>query len=249
MAAWNTGIVVAHQQWSPNLYSLFIESEIEPYLAGQFVKVGLELDGEIVGRPFSLCNAPGTRPLEIYYTVVPEGALSPRLARLAVGDEVLVAPRANGFLTLEEVPSARHLWLMATGTGIGPFLAILDTETVWQRFERVVLVHAVRTRTDLSYQPRIAALRQKRGAQFTFISMISREPVGGASHLGGRIPAAIADGTLEARAGLRLDPDDSQIMLCGNPQMIEDAMRTLAERGLRKHRRREPGQITVEHYW
>lgn len=247
MAAWNKGVVVEHRQWSPKLHSLYVESDIEPFQAGQFVKIGLELEGKIVGRPYSLCNAPELRPLEIYYIEVPGGELTPALSRLMPGDELLVAPRANGFMILDEVPAGRHLWMMATGTGVGPFLSILDTAEPWQCFERVVLVYAVRTLSELSHQQRIAAVQQKHGKQFVFIPFVSREATSFA--INGRIPQAIADGQLEARAGIALNAAYSQVMLCGNPQMIEDTMQILIDRGLRKHRRKEPGQITVEHYW
>lgn len=247
MASWNKGVVVEHRQWSQKLYSLYVESDLEPFQAGQFVKIGLELEGKVVGRPYSLCNAPAARPLEIYYIEVPDGELTPGLVRLRPGDELLVAPRANGFMILDEIPAGRHLWLMATGTGVGPFLSILDTAEPWQRFERVVLVYAVRTLSELSYQERIAAVQQKYGKQFVFIPFVSREAASFA--MNGRIPQAIVDGQLEARAGIALNAADSQVMLCGNPQMIADTMQVLTARGMQKHRRKEPGQITVEHYW
>lgn len=247
MAAWNKGVVVEHRHWNSKLHSLYIESDIEPFKAGQFVKIGLEIDGKVVGRPYSLCNSPLTRPLEIYYIEVPDGELTPLLTKLEPGDELLVAPRANGFMELDGVPQARHLWMMATGTGVGPFLSILDTETPWQRFERVVLVYAVRNESELCYRSRIAGVQRRNNERFSFIPFVSREKVDGA--LDGRIPQAIIDGRLEARAGFLISPEDSQIMMCGNPQMIEDTMQVLASRGLRKHRRKEPGHITVEHYW
>jgi ferredoxin--NADP+ reductase len=247
MAAWNTGKVVRHTQWNGTLYTLYVESEIEPHEAGQFAKIGLEIDGEIIGRPYSLVNAPRTQPLEFYYIEVPGGPLTGHLAKLKPGDSMLVAPRANGFMILDEVPQARHLWLMATGTGVGPFLAMLDTEKPWQRFEKVMLVYAVRTMSELSYQERIAEVLAKHAGQFVFIPFISREVSEFA--LGGRIPQAIGDGRLEERAGIQFSAADSQVMLCGNPQMVQDTTDMLVERGLKKHRRKDPGQITVENYW
>ncbi len=247
MAAWNIGEVVEHKQWSPTLHTLYVESEIEPYQAGQFVKIGLEVDGVVIAHPYSLCNAPQHGPLEIYYVEVPGGALTSRLVKLKAGDNILVSPRANGFMVLDEVPQAKHLWLMATGTGVGPFLSILDTAEPWQRFERVVLVYAVRTLAELSYQSRIAAVQAAHGEQFVFIPFISRERTD--FSMDGRIPQAIQDGSLEARAGISFSTENSQIILCGNPAMIEDSQKALSELGLRKHRRREPGQITVESYW
>jgi ferredoxin--NADP+ reductase len=136
---------------------------------------------------------------------------------------------------------------MATGTGVGPFLSILATDKPWQRFERVVLVYAVRTLSDLSYQERISKISVKHPGQFTFIPFISREPSDFA--LPGRIPQAIIDGRLEAHVGIKISTENSQVMLCGNPQMVKDTTTALIERGLKKHRRFDPGQITVENYW
>jgi ferredoxin--NADP+ reductase len=247
MAAWNIGKVVEHKQWSATLHTLYVESEIEPYQAGQFVKIGLEVDDQVIAHPYSLCNAPPHGPLEFYYVEVPDGELTSRLVKLKVGDSMLVSPRANGFMVLDEVPQGRHLWLMATGTGVGPFLCMLDTAEPWRRFEKVVLVYAVRTVADLSYQSRIAAVQAAHGEQFVFIPFISREHTDFSMY--GRIPQAIKDGSLEARAGISLSPENSQIILCGNPAMIEETQQVLLELGLRKHRRREPGHVTVENYW
>jgi ferredoxin--NADP+ reductase len=247
MAQWVDGRVVQNKAWSQRLYSLRIDAAIEPFSAGQFTKLGLRIDGEIVGRPYSLVNPPDAQPLDFYFIVVPGGPLSARLAALQTGDAVLVAPRAAGFLILAEVPPARDLWLMATGTGIGPFLSILRTAEPWQRFERVVLVHAVRTVAELSYADEIRGIAAAHPVQFVFVPFVSREPCDSA--LTGRVPAAIADGRLEARADIALNAANSQVMLCGNPQMVEDTTAALAERGLKKHRRKDPGQITVENYW
>lgn len=251
MAQWNKGTVIEHKQWSETLYTLYVESPIEPYQAGQFAKIGVEIDSddgrEIIGRPYSLVNAPGTQPLEFYYIQVPGGPLTSELVKLKPGDSMFVAPRANGFMILDEVPQSRHLWLMATGTGIGPFLAMLDTDKPWQRFEQVTLVYAVRSLAELSYQQRIQQAVAKHAGQLVYVPFMSREQSDFTLH--GRIPQAIIDGRLEDRAGVRFSAADSQIMLCGNPQMVEDTTAVLIERGLKKHRRRDPGQITVENYW
>lgn len=247
MSTWNVGKVVAHKQWSKTLHSLYIKSDIEPFEAGQFVKIALEINGEQVGRPYSLVNQPDNRPLEIFYIEVPNGPLTSRLVNLKPGDSIQVAPRAHGFMILDEVPPAKHLWLMATGTGVGPFLSMLMTDKPWQRYERVILVYAVRTLSDLCYQERIAQILAEHPRQCSYIPFLSRESSDFA--MIGRIPQAIIDGRLEARTGIRISAEDSQIMLCGNPQMVKDTNNTLVERGLKKHRRFEPGQITVENYW
>jgi ferredoxin--NADP+ reductase len=247
MSKWVEGRVVAQKRWAGLLYSLQVEAELAPFQAGQFTKLALAGDGEMVGRPYSFVNAPESRPHEFYYVVLPDHPLTPRLCKLAAGDSVYLAPQAAGFLTLAEVPAGEHLWLLATGTALGPFLSILGTEAPWQRFERVVLVHAVRHAEDLSYQDQIGSLLARRAGQFGFVPVVSREPSDSA--LTGRIPKAIEDGRLEARAGIKLDAQSSRVMVCGNPAMVTDTVHALLQRGLKKHRRRDPGQISVENYW
>ena len=247
MAAWNTGKVVEHKQWSQSLHSLYVEADIGPFEAGQFVKVALEINGEVIGRPYSLVNPPDSRPLELYYVEVPNGPLTPHMAKLVKGDEILVAPHAHGFLILDEIPQARHLWLMATGTGVAPFLSILATSKPWHRFERVVLVYGVGTLCELGYQERISQILAKHPEQFSFIPFLSREQSDFTMH--GRIPQAIIDGRLEERAGMAITATNSQIMLCGNPHMVKDTINVVIARGLKKHRRFAPGHITAENYW
>ena len=247
MAQWLQGRVAARTDWTENLCSLQVEAAIAPFSAGQFVKIGLASGEDTVGRPYSLINAPHEPLLEFYFSIVPEGPLSPRLARLSEGDQVLVAPQANGFLVLAEVPPASHLWLISSGTGIGPFLSMLKTAEPWQRFQRVVLVHAVRLARELSYRHAIAAIAEEHRQKFCYVPFVSRERVDYA--LAGRIPAALQDDRLEQRAGIAIDAKQSHVMLCGNPAMVEDVTAALKARGLAKHKRREPGQISAETYW
>jgi len=247
MAQWVEGRVIERVDWTERLHSLRVEAAIDSFRAGQFTKLGLKIGDEIVGRPYSIVSAPGDPFLEFYFSTVPEGPLSPRLSALAVGDAVQVAPKPNGFLVLDEVPPAIHLWLLSTGTGLGPFLSILKTPEPWLRFQRVVLVHAARKADELTYRRVIASVSEAEPKRFAYIPVLSREETDYA--LAGRIPLAIADGRLEARAALALEPTLAHVMLCGNPAMVEDATAALAARGFRKHKRKEPGQISMETYW
>jgi ferredoxin--NADP+ reductase len=247
MSPWLEGRVIENRHWTPALFSLRLAGPTFAFEAGQFVKLALDLDGERVARPFSFVNPPGELPLEFYGVIVPGGPLSPRLACLQPGDGVWLSPKPSGFLVLSEVLPAEDLWLLATGTGIAPFLSILRTAAPWSRYARVILVHAVRRADELVYRELIDALAQVYGERFRTVSFVSREEARGA--LAGRIPAAIADGRLEAAAGCPIAPERSQVMLCGNPDMVKDATAALVARGLRKHRRRAPGQISVENFW
>ena len=250
MSGWLETRVIENRAWTDTLFSLRVASEkpgpLFAFEAGQFVRIGLPLDGERIARPFSFVNPPGDPVMEFYGVIVAGGPLSPHLARLKAGDPLLVADNPAGWLILSEVPPAEDLWLVATGTGIAPFLSILRTDTVWRRYRRVILVHGARSANELTYGNLIEDLMKNQSGKFDYIRFASREGSPGA--LRGRIPAAVADGRLEAAAAA-ISPERSQFMLCGNPDMLKDMTAALAVRGLKKHRRRSPGQITVESFW
>jgi len=238
---WLSGRVVENRHWTESLFSLRVEGAPLGFQAGQFVRIALDIEGQRVARAFSFVNPPQDPLLEFYGVEVPQGPLSPRLARLARGDTLYVASNPAGFLVLPELPDAQTLWLLSTGTGLAPFLSILRTPEPYRRFRDIVLVHAVRHAKELAYRELIGRLNVR------YVSFVSREAHEGS--LAGRIPAAIADGRLEAAAGLTISAATSQAMLCGNPEMLRDASAALQARGLRKHRRRAPGHITVESFW
>lgn len=251
MSTWVEGRVAGRRNWTDTLFSLQVDAPEVTFTAGQFARLALPAPPgskePMLGRPYSFVNPPGAPLHEFYAIVVPEGPLSPRLAALGIGDPIWLLPRANGFFTIAEVPPADALWCLSTGTGLGPFLSILRTDDPWRKFQRVVLVHAVRHAVELTYRDEIAAISHARPGAFACVSVVSREAV--ADALPGRIPALIADGRLEARAGCALSAENSHVMLCGNPAMVDDVQLVLRARGMRRHRRREPGHITVETYW
>jgi ferredoxin--NADP+ reductase len=247
MTKWLEGKVIENRHWTETLFSLRVEGAPLSFEAGQFVRIALDIGGERVARPFSMVNTPDDPVLEFYGIVVPEGPLSPRLAQLDAGDTLYVAPNPAGFLVLSEIPDAETLWLVSTGTGIAPFISILRTETPWRRFRNVVLVHAVRHARELVYRDDVERHMRAYLSSFRYVSVVSREDTPGS--LRGRIPALVRDGRLEAAAGLKLAPETSQVMLCGNPDMLKDTTAVLMVRGMRKNRRRTPGHITSESFW
>jgi ferredoxin--NADP+ reductase len=247
MSEWVQGTVLENIHWTQNLFSLRIEAPVDDFKAGQFTSLGLDIEGERTARPYSFLSAPGEQPLEFFFYTATDGVLSNAMVALAPGDEIFVKREANGFFTLEEVPSSRDLWLLGTGTGIAPYFSMLKTDEPWERFERVVLVHAVRQDSDLRYQALIEELSMTYGDRFVFQAFVSREEIVGTLH--GRIPEAITRGELETATGIEISAEHSQFMLCGNPDMVADTTEALKGRGLSKNRRRTPGQITVEKYW
>ncbi|MHA6638416.1 ferredoxin--NADP reductase [Stutzerimonas frequens] len=239
---------------TPNLFTL--RTSRDPgfrFTAGQFARLGVRKpSGCIVWRAYSMVSAPHDEFLDFFSIVVPDGEFTSELSRLKVGDELLVDKQAFGFLTLDRFPDGRDLWLLATGTGIAPFLSILQDFEAWQRFERIILVYSVREACELAYQQLVAELPQRDyleglGTKLLYLPVVTRERVPGALH--GRITTLIENGELERAADLQLTPEHSRIMLCGNPQMIEDTRAVLKARDLNLAMTRRPGQVAVENYW
>ena len=246
MNEWVKGTVVGRHAWAEGLYSIQLDAPVGDFHAGQFIKIGLDIAGERVGRAYSLANPPQERPLEILFNEVPGGPLTPHLSGLKPGDAVWVTAKPAGLFTLETVAPAETLWLLGTGTGVGVYLSILRSPEAWERFGHLVLVHAVRHAADLCYRETINAIAAAHPGRFQYIQVVSREDHPGA--LRGRITGLIENGELEARAGRPITPQTSHVMLCGNSAMIKDAKHLLESRGLTRHRRNAPGHYTTEHY-
>lgn len=232
--------------WAPGLRTLRLEGAPPEFQPGQFVRLALPAAPDLV-RSYSLSSAPGA-PTETFLVEVPGGALTPGLFQQPVGAEVLLDSVPQGHFVLERVPPCRELWLIATGTGLGPYVSMLRSEQAWERAEQVIVVHGVRVGAHLAYREELQALAEERGRALRWVGVVSREdPPEGA--LAGRVTDALESGALEAAAGFSLAPESSHVMVCGNPAMIRDLRALLEARGLARNRPRKPGQFTTEKYW
>ncbi|WP_339451707.1 ferredoxin--NADP reductase [Pseudomonas sp. EA_5y_Pfl2_R50] len=223
------------------------------FRAGQFARLGVtKADGSTVWRAYSMVSSPFDEFLEFFSIVVPGGEFTSELSRLQVGDTLLVERQAFGYLTLDRFVDGRDLWLLSTGTGVAPFLSILQDFEVWEKFERIILVYSVRQARELAYVSLIEQLRERdylaeQVHKLQFIPTVTREQYPGA--LNGRITTLIENGELERAAGVALTPEHSRVMLCGNPQMIDETRALLKLREMRLSLTRKPGQVAVENYW
>lgn len=243
---WTQGTVERKLVWAPGLFTLTIRCPntlaFEP---GQFLQLGLELDGAHVHRPYSVAS-PSAESIEFFIVLVEDGKLTPHLWKLQPGDKLDVSERAAGGFTLSHTPDASVLWQVATGTGIAPYIAMLRTAEPWQRYKRVVFVHGVRHASDLAYQNELNEYAARYGNRFRYVPVVSREEKPGA--LNGRITTCFSNGSLENFADQPLTVD-SCVMMCGNPDMLDETEKLLISRGLKKHKAKDPGQIVVERYW
>tara|TARA_Y100001956_G_scaffold81426_1_gene98985 strand:+ start:876 stop:1640 length:765 start_codon:yes stop_codon:yes gene_type:complete len=237
--------------WTTELFSLRVSGASVPFQAGQYVKLALPSDdGTLISRPYSIVNAPlnSSDMMEFLIVANPEGGLSPRLQNLREGDAIYVGNKAYGDLTFSSIPkTAQNLWLLSTGTGVGPFLSLLDDMNFRPGCERIILVHAVRQEKDLVYRYLIETLIEQYDGRLSYLPIVSREKLNYTLH--GRIPQLLSSQMLQEKVGHGIEDQDSFVMLCGNPAMIKETVEVLKSFGLEKYRRATGGQIIYERYW
>ena len=269
--------VIEVTRWAPTLLSFKVtRPDGFKFTAGQFVRLGIhgkdlqyfaqnhetklmtsetkdkpiDLDGYVF-RAYSVASSPYDEFIEFFSVVIPHGEFTSKVNHIQVGDSLLLNTTPFGYLTLAryQLPLPNDLWLLATGTGLAPFLSILKTIEVWQQYQRIILVYSARTSQELAYQAEIGSIKSiygDNGAAFVFLPIVTRE----ADYTGekARVPNLILSGKLTQLVGQKLDKERSHVMLCGNPQMVEDTKEALKSLGLTMNRRGE-GNIAVENYW
>jgi ferredoxin--NADP+ reductase len=240
--------------WTERLFSFRMTRPAAfRFQPGQFARLGIASGkGGIIWRPYSMVSAAYDEHLEFLSVVVPDGAFTSRLVHLGPGDRLYLEKRAYGYLTTSRFGGGRDLWMLASGTGVAPFLSILSDPEVWERFETIVLAYSVRAAGDLAYREKISALASDElfvphGSKLRFAPVVTREQVPGT--LGRRLTRLIADGDLERFVGLPLDPERARLLVCGNPLFLDDLREVLSGRGLRPDRGRDPGHFACENYW
>lgn len=251
---WTEERVLTVRHWTPTLVSFRVT---RPggyrFTAGHYARLGLTgADGEPVWRPYSMVSGPRADHLEFLIQQVPNGAFSNRFDGLRPGDPVLVEKASFGFLTLDQLAPGSALWMLASGTGIGPFVSILHGTGAWQAFDMVIVAHSVRHFAQLAYRDAIADLAQTATlagarARLCYLPIVTREP--GVTPLDERIISLLADGRLESSAGVPLEVQASRVMACGNPEMTRELRALLVTRGFKTSRRGAPGQMAFENYW
>lgn len=252
---YTTETITDVRPWTESLFS-FRTTRDRGYrfVPGQFARLGVPgaAEGSIVWRAYSIASAAHDEHLEFFSVVVPGGQFTSRLSKLKEGDTIHVERKSYGFLTTDRFEAGRDLWMLATGTGLAPFLSILHDFQTWESYENLVLVQSVRTQAELAYEDLIASFEGSEyygefAHKLRYVRIVTREPVPGT--LRDRVTKLLCNGVLEQNVGLELDHDRSRLMLCGNPEMVEDSRKVLVERGFRVSRRGDPGHLAVENYW
>jgi ferredoxin--NADP+ reductase len=248
MAEWINAKVKQVKNWTPNLFSIKVNAPIAPFSAGQFAKLALEIDGRRVQRAYSYVNPPNNPDLEFYLVNVPTGILSPRLRKVKVGEILSISKYASGFFSLDDIPQCETLWMMSTGTAIGPYLSILQEKNGLDKFDKIILIHAVRFTHDLNYLNLIEKLKYDYNGRLQVQIIISRESIRGS--LKGRVPNLLENGILEDSVKFNLRVETSQVMICGNPDMVRQTKKLLERKyKMLKNTPTSRGHVTTENYW
>jgi len=240
------------------------DNEFKP---GQFVLLGLPgtaercpmsepedeppKPGKLIIRAYSIASSSVHREyLEFYLTLVRSGALTPRLFNLKIGDRLYISPKYSGFFTLDEVPADANLILVATGTGLAPYMSMVRTQLVNRVRQRTAVIHGARNSWDLGYRAELIMM-ERFCPGFSYLPIISepdKEPVRWGGHVG-FIQDLWRAGAVEKIWGAPPTPQDTHVFLCGNPKMIEAMSELLEAQGFKRHSRKNPGQYHVEEYW
>ena len=251
--------ITSVRRWTDSLFTFrSTRPEGFRFAPGQYARLGLPDGDGMIWRAYSLTSDPAQEELEYYGILVPGGAFTTRLKDIEPGAPIWIEKQSFGFMTPDRFSDGDALWMLSTGTGVGPYLSILRDAAAWDQFRDLVLVHCVRHASELTYGEELHQLQAappsaaRHPGRLQLIQCTTREndeaAIGG-GRLHGRITTLIENGELERKAGLPLDPETARVMLCGNPAMIEQTRHILHKRGMRPCRRATPGQFVTENYW
>lgn len=251
MSALRNETVLSVHHWTDELFSFRTTRDKGfRFASGQFTMIGLKVKGKPLLRAYSIASPHYVDELEFFSIKVADGKLTSHLKNLVPGDPVLVGAKAVGTLLLDSLTPGRNLYLLGTGTGLAPFLSLVRDPEVYERFEKVILVHGCRHVRDLAYRSTLAdelpadeILGDMVRDKLVYYPTVTREPF----KYRGRISHLIENGTLANDVGLPpMSRENDRFMLCGSVQMLADIKALLEGMGLAEGSTTTPGEFVVE---
>ncbi len=244
--------VLSVHHWNETVFSFkTTRDESLRFENGHFVMLGLLVDGKPLMRAYSIASANHEEFLEFLSIKVAQGPLTSRLQNIKPGDEVLVSRKPTGTLLLHDLKPGKRLYLLSSGTGLAPFMSIIKDPETYERFEKIILVHGVRYRSELAYRDFIEweltqheYLGEQVRNQLVYFPTVTRERF----RYQGRVTSLIESGKLFKDIDMpALDPATDRVMICGSPAMLADLSAMLDARGFRiSPHVGEPGDYVIE---
>ncbi|MBU3658080.1 MAG: ferredoxin--NADP reductase [Rhodocyclaceae bacterium] len=228
--------VTAVQHWNETLFSFTTtRNQGLRFENGQFVMIGLEVDGRPLMRAYSIASPNYEEHLEFFSIKVQDGPLTSRLQHLKVGDKLLVSKKPTGTLVLSDLKPGKRLFMFSTGTGLAPFMSLIQDPEAYEQYEQLILIHGVRMVSELAYErfiTEVLPLNEYFGdqvcRQLLYYPTVTRESYKNQ----GRLTDLIQSGKLFADLNIApLDPKTDRGMICGSPSMLEDTSKMLDELG------------------
>lgn len=223
--------------WTDRLFTIkTTRSDSLRFRSGEFAMIGLEVDGKPLVRAYSIASPAWAEELEFFSIKVQDGPLTSRLQHIKVGNTLLVSKKPTGTLVLDDLLPAKHLYLLATGTGLAPFLSLVREPEMYERFEKIILVHGVRHTAELAYQdffenelPGDEIFGQWVREKLIYYPTVTRNEFKNQ----GRVTDIIKSGKLFTDIGLApMNKDDDRVMICGSMAMNADMSAILDDFGL-----------------
>jgi ferredoxin--NADP+ reductase len=251
MSTLNQERVLEVHHWNDSLFSFkTTRNQGFRFRNGHFVMVGLEVEGRPLLRAYSLVSANYDEHLEFYSIKIPNGALTSRLQHIEPGHEVLVSRKPTGTLLVDNLRPGKRLYLLATGTGLAPFMSIIRDPETYERYEHVVVAHGVRRESDLGYRsyieeelPQHELVGEQVQKQLLYYPTVTRE----AFRNQGRVTDLLESGKMASDLGLpALDRETDRVMICGSPSMLADTVEILEGRGFEEGNSDHQGQYVIE---
>jgi len=216
---------------------------------GQFIMIGLEVEGKPLMRAYSIASANYEEHMEFFSIKVQDGPLTSRLQKIKPGDKLLVSKKPTGTLLVDNLTKGKHLYLLATGTGLAPFMSVIKDPEVYERFDKVILTHGVREVSELAYQDIINELPNNEffgemvQGKLLYYPTVTREDF----HTQGRLTDALTSGKMAEKVGLPpVNVEDDRFMLCGSPSMLKDFCEILDGLGFSETIRSDIGEYVIE---
>ena len=250
---YSTEKILSVHHWNDTLFSFkTTRQDGLRFENGQFVMIGLEVDGRPLARAYSVASPNYDEHLEFLSIKVQDGPLTSRLQHIKVGDELLVSRKPTGTLVIHDLKPAKNLYLFSTGTGLAPYMSLIQDIEVYDRFEKVILVHGVRKINDLAYKdfiendlPNNEFFGEEIRNQLIYYPTVTRESFKNE----GRLTDLVKSGKLFDDIGLsKMNPIDDRAMICGSPEMLKDTQDLLDSMDFKVSPRiGEPGDYVIEH--
>lgn len=236
---------------TPELFILRVKPDLpfSTFFPGQYCALGLlpkdsQPQEKLIKRAYSIgSSADEKQYLEFYIALVPDGALTPGLFALNEGDRLYCNPKITGTFTLQELSPEKNLVLVATGTGLAPFMSMIRTKNTWDSKRKISIIHGVRFAKDLAYRDEINQYL-KNNNSLSYYPVVSREEPMNNEFTKGYVQHLFENGTIN------LDPEKDNVFVCGNPAMIKDLETLLCQsKGYIVHSKKHPGNLHLEKYW